>query len=71
MNTDFFKTQPKEKRLTQNEIHEVKAAVSAEIKRLEKFVADYSDSPDCVYKMLVERSNQSINILLAAYNKLG
>lgn len=57
--------------LTQNEIHEVKAAVSAEIKRLEKSVADYSDSPDFVYKMLVERSNQSINILLAAYNKLG
>lgn len=38
--------------LTQNEIHEVKAAVSAEIKRLEKFSADYSDSPDSVYKML-------------------
>ncbi len=57
--------------LTQNEIHEVKAAVSAEIKRLEKFVADHSDSPDSVYKMLAERCNQSINILLAAYNKLG
>lgn len=57
--------------LTQNEIHEVKAAVSAEIKRLEKFSEDYSDSPDSVYKMLAERSNQSISVLLAAYNKLG
>lgn len=57
--------------LTQNEIHEVKAAVSAEIKRLEKFSEDYSDSPDSVYKMLAECSNQSISVLLAAYNKLG
>lgn len=57
--------------LTQNEIHEIKAAVSAEIKRLEKFSADYSDSPDSVYKMLAERSNESISVLLAAYNKLG
>lgn len=57
--------------LTQNEIHVVKAAVSAEIKRFEKLSADYSDSPDSVYKMLAERSNQSISILLAVYNKLG
>lgn len=57
--------------LTKNEIHEVKAAVSSEIKRLEVFSATHKDSSNSNYKRFAERSSASISVLKSAYDKLG